>query len=236
MSTSDKKFGAGVGVGVGVTGLCAAIALMSGVVVLPGDAEPAAAEPSVAIETLPPEGEAPAEDGAPTEDPSAAPEPSDGGGDEDQEEVEGDESTGDGEAPATPSPKEVTIGGEDGTTYLYARADFSPELEVWTVDQETDAVTYTRYNCVGSEESSGFGTIEEMDRPRGDYDHEILWQGRSPQLGATWEESDIGLTDSTLISSDVTGDHRASSQTGPVLEQYGDMCVDAGKTVAGFVL
>src|SRR5690625_502461 len=230
--TTKKSKGSAktIAITAGVTGavcsITAAALIMPGTSAVERGGEPVAeGEPTVSIETLPSETE------APTEDPSDEPAPSDGGGDDAQEGSE--ESTDEGVS--EPSPKEVVLGSDEGTVYLRAAQDFSPELEAWTIDEEGGSAAYTRSNCLGDVKSSGFGSFGKQDREIAGKGHEVEWQGESPLHGAP-RRTDIGLSGSTITYGDVTGDHTASTQTDRVLEQYGGMCVDAGKFAAGFIL
>ncbi|MEU3041576.1 hypothetical protein ABZ700_11595 [Streptomyces diastaticus] len=137
--------------------------------------------------------------------------------------------------PAVPSQEQeagttIDLGGDEmkGTVYLEAVQSFSPYLSKFVVDGDT--LHYSRYTCLGEDEGSrATGTLgawhinEELQ--------EIQWPGETDlQTGP------LAITDQLLETSLVTGDEMASSDLEAQKSRFSSMCMDAGQSIAEFIL
>lgn len=132
-------------------------------------------------------------------------------------------------ATETETEPETNISGEEGeTVYLYARQAFSPSLDRWTVDEQMEELTYTRYNCLGGVEAESPATLEPRKGKQ-----TATWVGSNPMRGGgNSEYISLKIDEHTLSAYQDT----ATTQHESVLADYSEMCTKAGKSVARFVL
>lgn len=181
----------------------------------------------------PVEEETAAPESQPSEDDEA--EPSDGGG-EDTEAPQPSDGGGESEdeSPA-PEVEKIDLTPESETAVVYLRSiqAFSPELEVWTIDEEKGMVEYRRYNCLGSAQGVGVGTF--APREGGDEgEYRIIWEGENPGPAGNGDsqEERATMTERTLeVDMNVSSTHYDIE-----LERFGGMCGDTASTAVQFVL
>lgn len=117
-------------------------------------------------------------------------------------------------------------------TYLRAVQDFSPGLEVWSVDG--DELHYVAYNCVGGRTEEAYaGLVENADLTT-----TARWDGDAPGelTGYSMEtESDLTIDERTLRPVLGGSDTIASTRYELELQDFSRMCLDAGNSVAAFV-
>lgn len=122
--------------------------------------------------------------------------------------------------------------GEGETVYLYARQAFSPSLDRWTVDEQMEELTYTRYDCLGGVGAEGLATLEPRDQENV---WEATWVGSNPMRASSSAYIRLEIDEHTLGARHSTRDI-ATSRHESVLADYSEMCVEAGEGVARFVL
>src|SRR5699024_5914088 len=122
---------------------------------------------------------------------------------------------------------------ETAVVYLRSIQGFSPELEVWTVDEEAGMVEYRRYNCLGSAQGVGVGTF--APREGGDEgEYRITWEGANPGRAGKWDSEEDRAT---LAARTLEGDMDVASTHHDIeLERFGGMCGDTASTAVQFVL
>src|SRR5699024_8609496 len=178
---------------------------------------------------------APAEDEVEEQPVDDEAEPSDGGG-EDTEAPQPSDAGGESEdeSPA-PEVEKIDLTPESETAVVYLRSiqGFSPELEVWTIDEEAGMVEYRRYNCLGSAQGVGVGTF--APREGGDEgEYRIIWEGENPGPAGNGDsqEERATMTERNLeVDMNVASTHHDIE-----LERFGGMCGDTASTAVQFVL
>lgn len=133
-------------------------------------------------------------------------------------------------APSQEAGTTIDLGSDEvkGTVYLEAVQSFSPYLSKFVVDGDT--LHYSRYTCLGEDEGSrATGMLKPWSV--NEQKKEIQWPGDSDlQTGP------LAITDQLLETSLVTGGEMASSDLEAQKSNFSSMCLDAGQSIAEFIL
>ncbi|WP_140393307.1 hypothetical protein [Leucobacter sp. 7(1)] len=133
-------------------------------------------------------------------------------------------------APSQEAGTTIDLGSDEvkGTVYLEAVQSFSPYLSKFVVDGDT--LHYSRYTCLGEDEGSrATGMLKPWSV--NEQKKEIQWPGDSDlQTGP------VAVSDQFLETMYVTGDEMATSDLEAQQNAFSSMCLDAGQSIAEFIL
>lgn len=133
-------------------------------------------------------------------------------------------------APSQETGTTIDLGSDEveGTVYLEAVQSFSPYLSKFVIDGDT--LHYTKYTCLGEDKGSR-ASGKLMAWSVNEDKKEIQWPGDTDlQTGP------LAVTDQFLETSLVTGDEMASSDIEAQQSAFSSMCMDAGQSIAEFIL
>ncbi|WP_460944225.1 hypothetical protein [Okibacterium endophyticum] len=201
------------------TVVAAATLALTGCVSVQWGEDEGGTSPTVTTEsTQPSEPSAEGEETQPEE--TTEPKPSDDGESEDERET-----------------VEVVLAPESETAVVYIRTiqDFSPLLEVWTVDEAAGTLEYRRYTCLGTTDSAGGlpgAGVGSLTPGEDEGEWTVTWEGESPMRMSRSATESLVITERTL---DNSGDI-ASTHHDIEIDRYVGVCGDTGEAILRFVI